>query len=104
MQKSQDVLEYICSVFPGELDLLEQLGNSLRWRNLAKWDQEPVDVEPVLVAEMWLRRVLQHARQGNLDVKGVFELSACLANEMPKILAQREADLRRDALSEAQGE
>ena len=104
MQKSHDVLDYRCSVFPAELELLEQLGNSIRWRNLAKMDQEPVDVEPVLVAEMWLRRVLQHAQEGTLDVKGVFELSACLANEMPKIMAQREAELRSDALSESQGD
>ena len=72
----------------------QQLGETLRARNVAEIDPNPVDVEPVLVTEMWMRRVLEHAREGELDVKGIFELSACLANEMPKVQAQRESELR----------
>jgi len=42
---------------------------------------------------MWMRRVLQEAAAGKLDVKGIFELSSCLANEMPKVQAHREVEL-----------
>ena len=89
-----DVLRYILTVFPPELADLEQLAEALREQNGAARSIKPSDVEPVLVTAMWMRRVLTHAQQGNLDVKGIFELSACLANEMPKVLAQREAELR----------
>ena len=95
MPTDPQVLNYIPTVFPPELELLEQLGEALRARNFAGIDDNPVDVEPVLVTEMWMRRVLEYAREGELDVKGIFELSACLANEMPKLQAEREAELRR---------
>ena len=94
MPTDPQVLNYILTVFPPELELLEQLGEALRARNFARMDDNPVDVEPVLVTEMWMRRVLEYARDGELDVKGIFELSACLANEMPKLQAEREAELR----------
>ena len=85
------ILNYILTVFPPELEVLEQLARSLRERNSAG-----TDVEPVLVTEMWMRRVLQHAQAGELDVMGIFELSACLANEMPKVHGQCEAELREE--------
>ena len=98
-----DVLRYILTVFPPELADLEQLAAALRERNGAAGTTEPSDVEPVLVTAMWMRRVLAHAQAGELDVKGIFELSACLANEMPKLLALRAAELR-DENSHASGE
>ena len=88
-----DVLRYIQTVFPPELAHLEELVDVLRRREALETPTPP-DVEPVLVTAMWMRRVLAHAEQGNLDVKGIFELSACLANEMPKVLALREAEIR----------
>jgi hypothetical protein len=53
---------------------------------------------------MWMRRVLQHAQEGELDIKGIFELSACLANEMPKVQAQRETELREQCCWETPSE
>jgi hypothetical protein len=100
MQTDPQVLNYILTVFPPELELLAQLGETLRARNSAEINPNPVDVEPVLVTEMWMRRVLEHAQDGELDVKGIFELSACLANEMPKLQAEREAELREIQLLE----
>jgi hypothetical protein len=100
MQTDPQVLNYILTVFPPELELLAQLGETLRARNIAEINPNPVDVEPVLVTEMWMRRVLEHAQDGELDVKGIFELSACLANEMPKLHAEREAELRKIQLIE----
>jgi hypothetical protein len=96
MHTDPHVLNYILTVFPPELEILEQLGETLRARNVAEIDPNPVDVEPVLVTEMWMRRVLEYAQEGELDVKGIFELSACLANEMPKLYAEREAELRKN--------
>ena len=103
MQTDPRVLNYILTVFPPELEILEQLSETLRARNGAEIDPNPVDVEPVLVTEMWMRRVLEYAREGVLDVKGVFELSACLANEMPRLYAEREAELRKNQRIELPG-
>ena len=89
-----DILNYILTVFPPEIEAQEQLAQSLREQNSAKFEGAVADVEPVLVTEMWMRRVLQHAQCGELDVMGIFELSACLANEMPKVHGQRECELR----------
>jgi hypothetical protein len=89
-----DVLRYILNVFPPELEQLDELAVVLRERNGQLRNETPIDVEPVLVTALWMRRVLQHARQGELDVQGIFEISACLAHEMPKVQAHREAELR----------
>ncbi|MGI8981141.1 MAG: hypothetical protein ACR2FY_18090 [Pirellulaceae bacterium] len=94
-----DVLNYILQVFPLELESLEQLADELRDRNAQEPERVPADVEPVLVMAMWMRRVLEKAQSGDLDVKGVFELSACLAKEMPKVQALREAELRKASCS-----
>ena len=96
LRTDPDVLNYILTVFPPELEVLKQLAQSLRERNSSRIERTVADVEPVLVTEMWMRRVLQHAQAGELDVMGIFELSACLANEMPKIHSQREAELREE--------
>lgn len=96
MKTDHEILNYILTVFPPEIELLEQLTRALRERNLAGNERTPADVEPVLVTIMWMKRVLQEAEAGKLDVKGIFELSACLANEMPKVQAQRELELRED--------
>ncbi|MFN0020594.1 MAG: hypothetical protein ACKVP0_20240 [Pirellulaceae bacterium] len=103
MQTDHQVLKYILTVFPPELELLEQLGDELRARNVARASPNPVDVEPVLVTQLWMRRVVKRAQDGELDVKGIFELSACLANEMPKFYAEREAELRKIQLTEIPG-
>ena len=103
LQTDHQVLNYILTVFPPELELLEQLEAELRARNVPGIEQNPVDVEPVLVTEMWMRRVLEFAQDGELDVKGIFELSACLANEMPKLYAEREAELRKNQRFEIPG-
>lgn len=89
-----DILRYILNVFPPELEQLDELAVVLRERNGQLRNEPPIDVEPVLVTALWMRRVLQHAREGELDVQGIFEISACLANEMPKVQAHREAELR----------
>ena len=78
-----DILNYILTVFPPEIEALEQLAQSLREQNSAKFEGAVADVEPVLVTEMWMRRVLQHARCGELDVMGIF-----------KVHGQRECELR----------
>ena len=96
MRTDPQVLNYILTVFPPELEVLEQLAVTLRKQNLLGLERPSVDVEPVLVTAMWMRRVLQHAQNNELDVKGIFELSACLANEMPKVHSQREAELREE--------
>jgi len=96
LRTDPDVLNYILTVFPPELEVLERLVQSLRERNSNGITSTITDVEPVLVTEMWMRRVLQHAQGGELDVMGIFELSACLANEMPRVYDQREAELRED--------
>jgi|GEM_PF-4108353 hypothetical protein len=96
LRTDPDVLNYILTVFPPELEILRQLAQSLRERNSGGIERTVSDVEPVLVTEMWMRRVLEHARAGELDVMGIFELSACLANEMPKVYHQREAELREE--------
>jgi len=96
LRTDPDILHYILTVFPPELEVLEKLAQSLRERNSAGIAGATADVEPVLVTEMWMRRVLQHAQHGELDVMGIFELSACLANEMPKVHSQHEAELRED--------
>ena len=101
MKTDPEVLNYILTVFPPELELVERLAEELRERNSAGPEREPADVEPVLVTAMWMRRVLQQAQEGVLDVKGVFELSACLANEMPRVQAQREAELRDETCWES---
>ncbi|MBC7856745.1 MAG: hypothetical protein IAF94_25220 [Pirellulaceae bacterium] len=93
MKTDHEVLNYILTVFPPELEHLVQLAATLREQNSAGHERTPADVEPVLVTTMWMRRVLQEAQAGKLDVKGIFELSACLANEMPKVLAPREEEL-----------
>jgi hypothetical protein len=98
MPTDPEVLNYILTVFPPELQLLEQLSQTLREQNSAKLPQGPADVEPVLVTAMWMRRVLERAKLGELDLKGIFELSACLANELPKVQAQREAELRKETM------
>jgi hypothetical protein len=95
-----EVLKYILTVFPQELELLDELAEILRERNGVLHDRNPVDVEPVLVASLWMRRVLQHARRGQLDLKGVFHLSACLSTAMPKVQAIREAELRGESPAE----
>src|SRR6185369_4611377 len=92
LRTDPDILNYILTVFPPELEALERLTESLRERNSAGAERRVADVEPVLVTEMWMRRVLQHAQAGELDVMGIFELSACLANEMPKVYHQRGAE------------
>lgn len=92
-----EVLNYILTVFPQELETLEQLAQTLRERNSTRLPHVPTDVEPVLVTAMWMRRVLERAKRGELDVMGVFELSSCLANELPKVQAQREAELRAES-------
>ena len=97
LRTDPDVLNYILTVFPPELEVLKQLAQSLRERNSSGIERTVADVEPVLVTEMWMRRVLEHARTGELDVMGIFELSACLANEMPKVQGQHEAELREEA-------
>ncbi len=51
-----EVLKYILTVFPRELDLLNQLADILRERNKVLGDRNPVDVEPVLVTSLWMRR------------------------------------------------
>ena len=91
-----DVLDYILTVFPPELALLEQLAQVLRQRNSALPNRKPLDAEPVVVTALWMRRVVDHARRGELDIKGVFELSACLSNEMPKVLSNRDEELRSE--------
>lgn len=91
MRTDPDILNYILTVFPPEIAVLQHLAQSLRERNSLG-----TDVEPVLVTEMWMRRVLKHAQAGELDVTGIFELSACLAIEMPKVQGQREAELREE--------
>ena len=96
-----DILNYILTVFPPELEVLGQLAQSLRERNSAGIASTAADVEPVLVTEIWMRRVLRHAQQGELDVMGIFELSACLANEMPAVHSHREAELRNEDCWEA---
>ena len=100
MTKNTDpeVLSYILTVFPPELELLQQLAETLRCRNSVEKAGTPVDIEPVLVTEIWMRRVLERAQRGELDVKGIFELSSCLANEMPKVHADREKELREGAV------
>ena len=95
-----EVLKYILTVFPRELGLLEQLADILRERNVLSKERDFVDVEPVLVTSLWMRRVLEHARKGELDVKGIFQISACLSKEMPKIQAIREAELRGEPPAE----
>lgn len=101
MQSDPEVLQYIVTVFPQELESLEQLAETLREQNAAGGasepaDGEPADIEPVLVTCMWMRRVLQQAQGGQLDVKGIFELSSCLANQMPKVYARRAAEIRAE--------
>jgi len=96
LRTDPDIVNYILTVFPPELEALDRLTESLRERNSAGTERAVADVEPVLVTAMWMRRVLQHAQGGELDVMGIFELSACLANEMPKVYDQREAELRED--------
>jgi len=103
MQTDHQILNYILTFFPPELKRLEQLGDELRARNAAGAACNPTDVEPVLVTQMWMRRVVKRAQVGELDVKGIFELSACLANEMPKFYAEREAELRKIQLIEIPG-
>ena len=91
-----EVLTYILTAFPRELKLLDRLAGSLRERT-GELTPDPVDVEPVLVTILWMRRVLQHAQKGLLDLKGIFALSACLANEMPKVRADCGANFPRGA-------
>ena len=97
MKTDHEVLNYILTVFPPELELLEQLAGALWEQNSTGLERTPADVEPVLVTTLWMKRVLREARAGKLDVKGIFELSACLANELPKVQAQRDEELRGDA-------
>ena len=96
LRADPDILNYILTVFPQELEALKKLSQSLRRRNSSGIERTVADVEPVLVTEMWMRRVLQHARAGELDVMGIFELSACLTNEMPKVYSQREVEMREE--------
>ena len=95
-----EVLKYILTVFPQELAHLDQVAGILRERNRLSDRLAPMDVEPVLVTVLWMRRVLRHAQLGELDVKGIFQLSACLSHEMPKVEAIREAELRGESQAE----
>ena len=57
LRTDPDILNYILTVFPPEIEALEQLAQSLREQNSAKFEGAVADVEPVLVTAMWMRRV-----------------------------------------------
>jgi hypothetical protein len=83
--EDHEVLTYILTAFPQELKLLDQLATEVR--KLGGPNPDQADVEPVLVTILWMRRVLRHAQKRQLDLKGIFALSACLTHELPKVRA-----------------
>src|SRR5687767_14647353 len=81
---SQQALEHLLGTLPEEIAALDDLATAIRRLNHAA-SLQPIDLEPVLVAKMWMQRILRHAQCGHVDARGVFELAKFVSRQMPAL-------------------